>query len=341
MTNDRIVLANGATIAVVPCDASSAAGANPSLTVFTEVWAYTSDQKKRLWAEMTPPPTRPDALRLVESYSGYIGQDTPLRSLYENTVLNGTRYRYLPDLPVWVDEDARVFYYYDTLPDARRFPWQTDQYYNEQLATLPPLEFQRIHANNWVGSSAESLRPEWLEMCIREEKILPGAISVIGVDAGVTRSAFAAAVVHRNPDSDTIIVSDLRVWSPGRSPLDYQEIEQTILELIERYQPVEVAYDPYQLHEMMQRISRGYIAYTRPFNQNKRGIADMQLLRTFQSRRLAIPPSVAEVLRSHYNSVTVVQSGSTQRFAPSSPGKNIDAMVALAMAVSRVLAYSP
>ena len=35
-----------------------AAGANPMISCFDELWGYTSERSRRLWDEMVPPPTR-------------------------------------------------------------------------------------------------------------------------------------------------------------------------------------------------------------------------------------------------------------------------------------------
>lgn len=342
VTNDRIVTSLGSVIQVVPCNASGAAGANPSLTVFTEVWAYTTPQKQQLFAEMTPPPTRIDPLRIVESYAGYAGQNSPLRQLYELTVLDGRPYdnpNELPDLPVWVNEDARIFYYYDSWPHSRRLPWQTDQYYREQEATLSPLEFRRIHHNLWIEGSAESLPVAWLEACIVPDPPAgaPDDLVVVGLDAGVTRSSFALAAVARS--GDQLIVRDLRVWDPRGATLDFVAIEKELIEIIEALQPVEVAYDPYQLLEMMQRIAQGYIAFTNPYPQNSRAVADSLLVQLIRSRRLAVPESLASILRGHYNNTAMTSVRSGIRFVPVSQGRHIDLMVALAMACHRALSY--
>jgi len=51
-------LSTGATIVALASDYASAAGANPTISCFDELWAYTSERSRRLWDEMVPPPTR-------------------------------------------------------------------------------------------------------------------------------------------------------------------------------------------------------------------------------------------------------------------------------------------
>src|SRR5439155_8631643 len=64
----------GAMIVALASDYASAAGANPTITVFDELWAYTSERSRRLWDEMVPPPTRMITTRLTVTYAGFEGE---------------------------------------------------------------------------------------------------------------------------------------------------------------------------------------------------------------------------------------------------------------------------
>jgi phage terminase large subunit-like protein len=46
----------GASIAALASDYAGAAGANPTISTFDELWGYTSERSRRLWDEMVPPP---------------------------------------------------------------------------------------------------------------------------------------------------------------------------------------------------------------------------------------------------------------------------------------------
>ena len=71
-----------ATIQAIASDAGSAAGSNAVVSGFDELWAYTSERSRRLWDEMTPPPTRQIAFRLTVTYAGYEGESVLLEELY-------------------------------------------------------------------------------------------------------------------------------------------------------------------------------------------------------------------------------------------------------------------
>jgi phage terminase large subunit-like protein len=66
LTADRISFpVLDASIIALASDAASAAGANPTITVFDELWGYTSERARRLWDEMVTSPARRISARLT------------------------------------------------------------------------------------------------------------------------------------------------------------------------------------------------------------------------------------------------------------------------------------
>ena len=72
-----------ATIQAIASDAGSAAGANPVISCFDELWAYTSERSRRLFDEMNVPPTRKISARLTVTYAGFEGESVLLEELYK------------------------------------------------------------------------------------------------------------------------------------------------------------------------------------------------------------------------------------------------------------------
>jgi Terminase large subunit, ATPase domain len=72
-----------ATIQAISSDYAGAAGGNPCIAVFDELWAYSTERSHRLWDELVPPPTRKIACRLTVTYAGFAGESTVLESLYQ------------------------------------------------------------------------------------------------------------------------------------------------------------------------------------------------------------------------------------------------------------------
>lgn len=79
MTN----LKSGSSVKAIAVDAKGEAGGQPALTVWTELWGAENVEARRFWDEMTPIPTVPDSVRMVETYAGYDGESELLRGLYD------------------------------------------------------------------------------------------------------------------------------------------------------------------------------------------------------------------------------------------------------------------
>lgn len=60
LVQDRVLLCltSGGKIKALASDYKGEAGANPTLTIWTELWGYVHEASRRLWTEMTPSPAR-------------------------------------------------------------------------------------------------------------------------------------------------------------------------------------------------------------------------------------------------------------------------------------------
>ena len=85
VTADKIVFPafHNATVSAITSNYASAAGANPVISTFDELWGYVSERSHRLWDEMVPPPTRKIACRLTTTYAGFSGESVLLEELYK------------------------------------------------------------------------------------------------------------------------------------------------------------------------------------------------------------------------------------------------------------------
>ena len=84
ITQSRITFPQtGAVIQAIGSDYTSAAGANPVVSSFDELWGYTSERSRRLWDEMVPSPARKISCRLVTSYAGFENESELLLELYK------------------------------------------------------------------------------------------------------------------------------------------------------------------------------------------------------------------------------------------------------------------
>ena len=87
VNNDKITfLATGATITPLASDAASAAGGQPTVSCFDELWGFVSERVRRFWDELVPVPTRRISCRLTISYAGFSGDFALLEELYKRGV---------------------------------------------------------------------------------------------------------------------------------------------------------------------------------------------------------------------------------------------------------------
>jgi phage terminase large subunit-like protein len=350
-------LPSHSTLKAVSADYKGEAGSNPVATLWSELWGYESESSIRLWEELTPVPTRPRSIRYVETYAGYDGESAILNELEDRIKKDGirlTRHTLTnqlnldwpfpdPELPFYYHPPTRTFAYWDTGLAARRMPWQTLDYYKAQEGELRPSAYRRLHLNERVSNSETFIQKEWWTRLTRDQAPLdPHTPIVVAADASVTGDCTALVAVSRDPTQPAQVEQRLcRVWQPSNSqPLDYsQTIEPTLREWASTYNVVQIAYDAYQLHDLMTRLRNDGVAWTRSFSQNaERSIADKQLFDLIRDARIhhTGDPTLAEHI---YSCAAKVPTGdnSRLRLIKKAAKSKIDAAVALSMAASECL----
>jgi len=158
ITAREIKLSNGTLISAIASDYRGAAGSRHSLAVFDELWGFDSEAAERLYEELTPPPSEPDAFLLVVTYAGFTGESTLLERMYQRG-LAGTR----ADDDLEIYEAEGLFMFWSHTP---RQSWQTEAYYHEQRRSLRPNTYRRLHENRWVSAESQFLTAELWEACV-------------------------------------------------------------------------------------------------------------------------------------------------------------------------------
>jgi phage terminase large subunit-like protein len=344
---DATCLSNGSILRAVSSDYRGEAGSNPTATLWSEAWAYTSEASHRLWDELTPVPTRERSIRYVETYAGFEDESDLLIDLYRRSVLKARRlthndidWPFDDQPPIYVNDKARSFAYWDDGVVARRMPWQTQAYYDAQEATLRPQAFERLHLNYWTSSVSSFIPVEWWNACF-EQLPIPTIHEpmVLGVDAAVSSDCCAVVGVTRHPKrNDDVAVRLCRVWTPptnGKIDLDIT-VKQAIIEICSTHNVVEVAYDPYQLHSIMTDLVKAGVAWCRPFSQGEsRMIADKQLYDLIKTRHLSHigHPDMAD----HIKNAAAKQNKDEDtklRIVKKMADQKIDSVIATSMAVA-------
>jgi hypothetical protein len=145
ITDSRITFpAFDATITAIASDAGSAAGGNQSISVFDELWAYTSERSRRLWDEMVPPPTRKIGCRLTVTYAGFSSESLLLEELHK-------RGKSLPQLgkDLYAGDGLLMFWSHEPIA-----PWQDEAWLASMRNTLRPSAYARMVLNEFASSES-------------------------------------------------------------------------------------------------------------------------------------------------------------------------------------------
>ena len=240
-----------ATIQAIASDAGSAAGSNSVCSGFDELWAYTSERSRRLWDEMTPPPTRKIAFRLTTTYAGYEGESTLLEELYR-------RGKQQPMIGDSLYAGDGLLMAWHCKPIA---PWQ-DEAWATSMRRERASAYQRQFLNEFASSSSQFVNMAAWDRCVDPNASpLPSAPHLpvfIGVDAGLKRDASAVVVTYYDEAAKVVRLVYHRIFTPTPDqPLDFEKtIEATLIELSRKYHVRKIVFDPWQMQAMAQRLTR-------------------------------------------------------------------------------------
>ena len=302
---EALHIPSGTKIKAVAADYKGEAGSNPTLTLWDELWGFSSEASHRLWEEMTPVPTRSKSVRFISTYAGFQDESDLLFDLYQQGT-DPEQGAVRVDIPGWPFEDPSPIYinkqaslcmYWDTGSIARRMPWQTPEYYIVQANALRPQAFDRLHNNFWTTSTESFLPLEWWNSCydedIARQPINQHTSCVIGVDASVTNDCTVLVLMSKHPNQERgVTVRAGKIWKPtNANPMNYSEpegLKETIIEWCKKFNVVEITYDAFQLHSLMTDLRIDGIAWCRPFAQGgDRNRADKQLYDLIRDRRIS------------------------------------------------------
>jgi hypothetical protein len=347
---------NHSKIKSVSNDNRGEAGSNPTITLWSELWGFTSEDDKRFFEELTPVPTRAHSVRWIDSYAGYEGESELLYDIYERVVLNGERLTHSDIVPyggwpfddappIYVHEQSKTVAFWDEGPQARRLPWQTQAYYEQEAATLRPLQFERLHLNHWTSSVDSFIPLEWWNQCHDNElpELQAHEPAIIGVDASVSGDCTAAVLVTRHPtNKQHIAIRRCEVWKPFKGhKLDYTVeggLMPTLIEWCKKYRVEQIAYDEFQLHHMMNELRQQNVAWCRVFSQNASRLkADKQLYDLIRSREIhhnvVTSPGSSYISEHIKNAAAKLQKDEDSKIRIIKKGKlPIDSVIALSMA---------
>ena len=328
VTSDTITFRqNNSTIKALASDYAGAAGANPNITVFDELWGYTSERSQRLWDEMVPPPTRRVACRLTVSYAGFSGESVLLENLTKRALLGE---QIAPDL--YAQPGLLGFVCHRTCA-----PWITEAWLNEMRTTLRPNAYLRFIENRFVTSESTFIDMAWWDECVDNQHrpiLNDRSLQVyVGVDASVKRDSTALAAVTFDRKANKVSLIAHRIFQPSPDePLDFENtLEAAVLDLHRRFKVREVRYDPYQLASSAQRLKKQGVKMEE-FPQSTPNISEAttRLYELIKQRNLRVYPN--DEIRLAISRAVAVEGSRGWKISKEKQPHKIDIVVALGMA---------
>jgi len=318
--------ATGATITALASDYAGSAGAAPSITVFDELWAYSSERAHRLWDEMIPTPTRKVSVRLTVSYAGFENEGDVLQGLY-NRGLAGQEIG--PSL--YRTDDGLLMAWHHT-PIA---PWQTDAWLKQMRAQLRPNAYLRMIENRFVSGEESFIPIEWWDGVATAQPVLASRNLriVLGVDAGLKHDSTAIVAVAWDQALKRPRIVSHRIFTPRPGEtLDIEAtVERVILEFFRRFSVVEVRYDPWQLQRSAQGLRTQGVTMTE-FPQTSGNLTAMtsNLFEALKGAQIIAYPD--DEIRLALQRAVIIEGSRGARIGKEKSSHRVDVVVALAMA---------
>jgi terminase large subunit-like protein len=317
--------ATGATITAISSDYASAAGANPTLSIFDELWGATSERSHRLWDEMIPVPTRKISARLTSTYAGFSGESDLLEKLYARGLAQ-------PEIGPDLRAGNGLLFYWTHEPQA---PWQTPEWLEQMRSQLRPNAYLRMIENRFVTSEQTFIDMSWWDACCIARPVLadPSMSVWVAVDASTKRDSTAIVVVTFDKATKKPRLVWHKIINPTKDePIDFeQHVEEVLLGLKSRFRVRGIYFDPFQMQATSQRMKRAGLNMIE-FPQTTANItaASQNLYELIKSEGIVVYPD-ADIRLAIQRSVAV-ENPRGWRITKEKASHKIDVVVALGMA---------
>ena len=346
----------------ISADGYVAHGINPSAAIIDEAHAFTTAKQRELFEAIdTAVHKRPDAYWLLITTAGH-DRASLLGKLFADVLEQLEPEHPAPGLTTARDEEnGFLLHWYGadadcdaddealwkavnpgswvTVPELRR---------QRRSPSMATSTFKRRHLNAWVAPDVERWVPAdvWGGLTCEENSISPGDTIAIGGDG--SRSYDTSALAWASRAEDGRIDVACRVFSvrddvphhvlhDGR--IDYEDVQDSLLELAERFQVREVAFDPRFIEAAMEVVA-ARIGESRVFPVEPHSRLHREALACFERQVLEGvirhdgDPVMAEQLA--WTGVDRFENGDPRRLRKLERSRPIDVSVALALAVWRV-----
>ena len=317
----------GSTITALASDYAGAAGSNPTISVFDELWGFISESSRRLWDECVTSPARKISCRLTVTYAGFEGESELLEDLYKRGLAQ-------PQLAPDLRGGDGMLMFWSHEPIA---PWQTPEWVEDMRRTMRPNAFLRQVENRFVSTESTFIDAAWFDACVdpaaRMQVINPELDVFVGVDASVKHDSTAVVAVMWDREANKARLVWHRIWQPSPDqPLDFEAtIEQALLDLHQRFRIRKIKFDPYQLQASAQRLrARGLPMEEFPQSVPNLTEASQNLFELVKSGNIVLYPDAD--IRLAFQRAVAKETTRGWRIAKEKQSHKIDVVVALGMA---------
>jgi phage terminase large subunit-like protein len=329
ITQSRITFPQtGATVQAIGSDYAGAAGGNPTISSFDELWAYTSERSRRLWDEMVPVPTRKISARLTTSYAGFEGESLLLEELYKR----GLAQPVIGNNNLHAGDGLLMFWSHAPIA-----PWQSEAWLSEMRRSLRPNQFLRMIENRFVTTESDFVPLAAWDRCvipnIGHTLTNPALAIYAGVDASVKHDQTAIVATTFDARAQQVKLVTHRVFQPSPTqPLDFEHtVETFIRDLAKRFRLRRCLYDPYQMQASAQRLLRDGIPMVEfPQSVPNLTAASQNLYDLIIGGNLSAYPDAA--MRLAVSRCVAVETSRGWRIAKERQAHKIDVIIALAQA---------
>jgi phage terminase large subunit-like protein len=314
---------------VLAADARLLHGLRPSLVIIDEMHSHIDDSV--YVALRTAMLKIPNSKMICISSAGQ-GADTPLGKLRTRgfaqpsvvrkgafTDAKGPNLGLLEwSLPEDADiENPRV------VKKANPASWITPELLAETAEAVPEIAYRRFHCGQWTEREGAWLPVGAWQACVGTPTFTDGERVWVGVDVGGERSATAVVWINEQ------LHVGVEIFHGDEGVFQAKQLAE---ELAAKYRIVELIYDPWRFGQAAQELGQRGINVTQFAQSDSRMIpASDRLYRAVVEKRLVLPDH--EELRQHAANAVARHSRRGWRLDAPSREANIDAVVALAMAL--------
>jgi len=328
ITQSRVEFpATNATITAIASDYAGAAGANPTISCFDELWGYTSERSRRLWDEMIPSPARKISCRFTTTYAGFDGESVLLEELH-------SRGRAQPQLGPDLHAGDGLLFFWTHDPVA---PWQTEAWLSQMRRQLRPNAYLRMIENRFVSTESPFIDMAWFDACVDSKATMivsdPSLPVFVAVDASHKHDSTAIIACAWDKAAKKARLIWHRIFQPSpNEPLNFEAtIEKTLLDLNQKFSLRRVIFDPWQMQATAQRLRAAGI-HIEEFPQSSGRLTEssQNLYELIKSGNIILYPDAD--IRLAMSRAVAKESSRGWRIGKEKQTHKIDVVVALGMA---------